>query len=264
MAILVSEVIRAAETGWTTSANSFVKSIADLRRRLSVIANVVQVARWEQAMKAYLSYQVWEAAHRSAGQSPTVDQYAVARIRNGSMEVCAVMLDIVEGYMVPPAEFCDPDVRALTEMACSLVGWDNDIASYFKEHERSEGGLDLVDVIARERGRTPGQALREAMALRDSVLELYLELTDLVSPLMSPYTRRYIRGLSAWVRGNLDWSANTPRYRRNGRPTIAVTGMRTSEFIEVAPPPGISWWWSRLQRVAIEPPALVSSHATLG
>jgi hypothetical protein len=244
MAMLVAEMGRIAETGRTTSVSPLARALAELRSRLDVLASPAQTARWVHAMKGYLSYQVWEAAFRHTGGMPTLDEYAVARIRNGSMEVCAMTLDIAEGYEVPAAEIDRPAVRALTEMACSLVGWDNDIASYYKEHQRSGDRINLVDVIADEAGSSPAEALPRAIALRDAVLARYLELCGEIEGVVGESTRRYVGGLSAWIRGNLDWSANTARYRRPDRPTVAVSDTREHVVGDSFPqPPGIAWWW---------------------
>ena len=244
MAILVADLIRIVETGRTTSASYLARALADLRCRLDGLTTPTATARWVHAMKGYLYYQIWEAAYRSTNTMPTIDQYAVARIRNGSMEVCAMTLDIAQGYEVPADEIDLPAVRALTEMACALVGWDNDIASYYKEHKRSKDNLNLVDVIAHERHVSPRAALPEAVALRDAVLTVYLRLLDQTTPQVAAQTRRYLGGLSAWIRGNLDWSAHTARYHRPDRPTIAVTSDPPA-VPQVPPPPGIAWWWEQ-------------------
>jgi terpene synthase-like protein len=245
--VLVAELARIAETGRTTSARPHARALADLRQQLDVLASPPLVARWVHTMKAYLGYQVWEASYRSANRMPTVDEFAVARIRNGAMEVSAACLEITEGYQAPMAETEGADVRALTEMACGLVGYDNDIASYHKEHARSDSKLNLVDVIAHERRQTPDAALPEAIAFRDAVLALYLELFQQVEPTVSDTTRRYMSGLSAWIRGNLDWSMNSARYRRSGKPTIRVSSDLARPVADITPPAGVAWWWSRLR-----------------
>jgi Terpene synthase family 2, C-terminal metal binding len=247
MMILVAELARIAETGRTTSSSPCARALADLRRRLDDLTPPAPIARWVHSMKTYLGYQVWEASYRSTNTMPTIDQYAVARIRNGSMEVCAMSLEIAEGYEVPVNEMESPDVRALTEMACCTVGLDNDVASYYKEHKRSDDKLNLVDVIAQERGQSPDAALPEAVAFRDAVLALYLQLYQHVEPAVSAATRRYMSGLSAWIRGNLDWSMHTARYRRPGGPTIQVSGELGCHTPAFTPPAGLAWWWARLR-----------------
>jgi Terpene synthase family 2, C-terminal metal binding len=251
MAVLVAEMNRIAETGRTGSSSPCARALADLRCQLDVLAGPVAIARWVGSMKAYLGYQVWEAAHRSMRIMPTIDQYAVARIRNGSMEVCAMSLDIAGGYEVPAREMDSLDIRALTEIACCLVGLDNDVASYHKEHTRSGDRINLVDVIAHERDRTPDEALPEAVGFRDAVLTLYLQLSEQVRPTAGPATRRYLDGLSAWIRGNLDWSMHTARYQRADRATIRVTNQpRRTPIAGFTSPAGVAWWWSRLKPAA--------------
>jgi hypothetical protein len=154
-------------------------------------------------------------------------------------------LDIAEGYAVPDAEMQRPDVRALTEIACAMVGLDNDIASYHKEHQRSDSRLNLVDVIAHERGVQPADALPEAVAYRDAVLARYLELLPEVDPQVGAAARRYLGGLSAWIRGNLDWSMRTPRYQRGGRETVQVVDVPRFHAGEFVPPDGVAWWWTQ-------------------
>ena len=247
MALLVAEMDRIAETGQTTSTSPCAQGLADLRRRLDGLAGPGAVSRWVKSMKAYLGYQVWEAAHRRRRSMPSIDQYTVARIRNGSMEVCAMTLPISEGYDLPEHEMESPDIRALTEMTCCLVGLDNDIASYYKEHSRSGDSLNLVDVIAHERGSSPRDALPEALDFRDAVLALYLQLSEQVRPQVGGATHRYLAGLSNWIRGNLDWSMHTGRYRHDDRSTITVADdPRHALPTGFTPPSGIAWWWSRL------------------
>lgn len=245
---LVAEMMRIAETGRTTSRGPCARALADLRQQLDLIASPPLITRWVNTMKAYLGYQIWEASHRSTSEMPTIDEYAVARIRNGAMELSCACLEIAEGYEAPFNETEGPDVRALTEMACALVGYDNDIASYYKEHSRSDCKLNLVDVIAHERGQAPDEALPEAVAFRDAVMALYLQLHQAVEPVVSDATRRYMSGLSAWIRGNLDWSMNSARYRRPGQATIAVSGDLTGPLPAFTPPAGVAWWWSRMPR----------------
>jgi hypothetical protein len=258
MALLVGDLSRIAETGRTTSAAPIARGLADLRRQLDELAGPAATARWVQSMKIYLGYQVWEAAHRSRRSMPSIDQYVVARIRSGAVELSTMALPISEGYDVPGDEMESPEMRALTEITCTITGLDNDIASYYKEHSRSGDTLNLIDVIAHERGVTQREALTEALDLRDAVLSLYLQLSDQVRAHASASAHRYLDGLSRWIRGNLDWSMHTGRYRRDGVSTISVTERPRRELpSNVIPPDGVAWWWSCLgARRAAPVPAL--------
>ena len=240
MAIVVADLVRASEIGDTGSGAASVRSLADLRKRLDALASPAQICRWNHSMLLHLGYQVWMAAHRLQATLPSIDEYVAGRIHNGGMEVCAVQLDIAEGYQVSTDDIARADVRALTEIASCVVGVDNDIISHAKEHDDP---FNLIDVIAGERGHTPPEALAATMALRDAALALYLRLREQVRSTVQPLTNRYLDGLSSWIRANLDWSAHSARYRTPGAPAIVVVDTAPAPDQGFAPPPTISWWW---------------------
>lgn len=247
MTFLVADLLRAAETGRARSSMPLMVALADLRGRIDGgLGSQVQAARWAHGLHAYLLYQVWEASRRAAGTIPNLDSYLIARIFNGSMPVCTAILDISNGYEVPGQEMHVPAVRALSEMCCALVGYDNDIMSYWKETLLSGDGINLIDVLARQRRRTSSQVLAEAVALRDRVLAQFLRLRDQTLPAVTEPTRRYIGDLAAWVRGNLDWGMNSHRYLNPDNPAYlppsAVAATPTS--IDTAPVPALAHWWT--------------------
>jgi hypothetical protein len=247
MALLVADLLGTAETGRPRSDLPLMVALADLRRRIvGGLGTQVQAARWSHSLYDYLFYQVWEAGHRAAGTVPDLDSYLYARICNGSMPVCVAWLDIANGYQVPEDELQSPPVRALSEMCCAMVGYDNDIMSHWKETLRSGDGINLIDVLAHKRRRPPGQVLAEALALRDRVLARYLHLRDQTLPNLTEPTRRYIADLDAWIRGNLDWGMNSHRYRHPMHPAdlpaTPIAAAPTST--DTTPISGITHWWS--------------------
>ena len=244
MALLAAEFTRIAETGETQSKQPCALALADLRRRADAIADCCAVNRWIHAVRGYLAYQIWEAAHRQRATVPSVDDYVTARIRSGSMEVCATALGITGSYSVPPQEIDRADIRALTEMACCIVGLDNDIMSYAKEHTaRDADQINLVDALAHERHCSIDVAFEEAMQLRDSIFACYLATISQVTQLApSSQLRRYVDDLSSWIRGNLDWGLNSSRYSdENFRATISEN--TKTRPAGTTPLRGISWWW---------------------
>ena len=214
MVALATDLLRTAETARPRSDLPHMTALADLRRRIDAgLGSPVQASRWVHALHSYLLYQVWEAAHRSARTIPELDQYLIARIYNGAMPVCIASLEISGGYEAPGHQIQTPAVRALGEMCCAMVSYDNDIISHWKESLRSGDGINLIDILARHHELTLDQAQTEAVALRDRVLGQYLRLREQTQSRVTEDTRRYIRGLDAWIRGNIDWGMNSHRYR---------------------------------------------------
>ncbi|MFI8008232.1 hypothetical protein [Streptomyces sp. NPDC086010] len=66
-----------------------VTSLRDLR--LDRIATPVQTNRWVEALRGYFFFQVWEAANRSGGTIPTLDEYTVARVQSGAVKATMVL-----------------------------------------------------------------------------------------------------------------------------------------------------------------------------
>lgn len=163
-------------------------------------------------MRMYFLCQVWEAANRVDGATPDLDDYALLRIHNGAMKVSVMLLDIADGYEVPPADLDRPDVRALTEATCLLVGWDNDILSYRKEHVRDGGTQNLLDVLAHAAGKPVPGMVSEAMFLRDQIMVLFERLSEQVRGAASTELRRYVTSLGHWIRANLEWGTTCERY----------------------------------------------------
>jgi Terpene synthase family 2, C-terminal metal binding len=248
MSLFAAQLIRVAQTGGAPRAEQVpaVAALRDLRLRLEDLATPVQISRWVSALSQYLWYQAWEASYRVCGRLPTVDDYLVARITNGAVPPCVMSLDIACGFAVPAAEMEHPVIRALTEMCCAVVSYDNDIISYWKEMLRCGDHLNLIDVIAAEEGCTVYQALPMGVAIRDRVFQRYLTVRDHLCREFGPLTRRYVGLLDRWIRGNLDWSMQTARYVNPDKPAnlprLVAAQQATSEP-EPLPYPGVRWWW---------------------
>ncbi|NPT57146.1 terpene synthase family protein [Paraburkholderia elongata] len=226
-----------------------VAALADIRRRLEDVASPVQIARWGAAVRAYLMCQAWEALNRANRVIPTLDQYAASRIDSGSLRATIFLQDVGNGFEVPHDQTSHPHVQALIEMTCTIVGWDNDIFSYAKETRRGGDWHNLVAVLAHEHGYSLGQALTEAVALRDRVLNAYLALRDQILGGASPHLARFIADLDAWNRGNIDWSANCGRYINatdGSRSRITLTSQARETTLEPIPVPSVRWWWQCL------------------
>jgi hypothetical protein len=211
------------------SANPFIASLADLRRQLERVASAVQVARWASAMQAYLLANTAVAILNTRGT-----------VHSGAVKPTLMLLDVADGYEVPAAQLERPEIWALNEMVCTIVGWDNDLLTYHKEVLRGGADHNLVTVLQRERGCSAAEAVSEAVAIRDRVLCLFLRLPDL---------KRYLAGLCSWVRGHLDWGMATARYRNPEAPADLPNDFADAPQDDSYEPlliPSISWWWRQL------------------
>jgi hypothetical protein len=81
--------------------SSFAAALADLRDRFGGFGSPQQWARFASAVRAYLLGNIWEAAHREAGEHPSVADYTLMRAHAGATPTVFAVLDAVCGYEVP-------------------------------------------------------------------------------------------------------------------------------------------------------------------
>jgi hypothetical protein len=230
-------------------SNPFLASLADLRAQVSKWASPVQVARWASSMQAYFMANAAAAVQRTRGKVPDLDTYVAQRVHSGAVKPTLMLLDVADRYELPAAELETPDIWALNEMVCTLVGWDNDLLSYHKEVLRGGADHNLVTVLMKTRGLPAAEAVAEAVAMREAVMWLYLRLHEQVYATAGPLLRRYLTGLSSWIRGHLDWGMTTVRYRdpeAGSDLPDCLASIPDEARREPLPVSTIAWWWDRL------------------
>ncbi len=224
--------------------------VRDLHRRFSAYAvGPGQVERWVAALREYFFAVVWEAGCRSQEFVPDLDSYTLMRIYNGATTVVFPFLEIGHGYELRGSEWGDKRVRAAGEMVSFITTWDNDIFSYHKESRQPESRyyLNVLRVLTHRYGLTLREALTEAIAQRDRVLNLYVRLCDELVYSGSPEVRQYVQSLHHFIRGNQDWALESDRYRTPEDPADLPWGFTdtpTDQSLEPLNIPAISWWWN--------------------
>lgn len=239
--------------------NPWAEGLRDLRLRLDRRATPLQTARWVEELRKYLFGLIWEATNRKASRIPTLNDYVAMWLNVTATAPSLMFIDISSHYEVPAADMASQPVRALTEMANMLVGWDNDIISFNKEAFRKDRYgyaelQNLVTVLAHQNQIPIESALAEAMAMRDRLMARFLRLSGDVRAHAGPALSRYVYGLGEWVRGYLEWSMITDRYGDPRNPGDAVQTNRVplprtwkQKPLDDSPAPlpvtAISWWW---------------------
>ncbi|MBB4893773.1 hypothetical protein FHS39_002804 [Streptomyces olivoverticillatus] len=220
-----------------------------IRLELTEHASARQLRRWIEGMRIYMSGLVWEAACRRDRSLPSLNDYAAMWMRAIGMAPSTALMDIAGGYELQDEDLDRPEVRALTEMAWTLVAWDNDFYSRNKEIHRAGDNLNLIDVVAQERGCGLALAQEEAMAMRDRVMTLFLRLREQLWPRAGMELRCYLVALGQFVRGHLDWASTCSRYAGSYGADGVVRWWKTrpsDDSLAPLPIPSIAWWWSQL------------------
>lgn len=190
----------------------FAVALRDLVTRVALRSGTSAAGTFSRHVLMYLLALAAEVANQDADYVPTVDEYVVMRRGSGAVPSCLALIPVSTNRLVPGHLAYHPDVARLTELTVDIVCWANDIRSCPKEVARSRHPLNLPVVIARERGCQLPEALELAAARVNGLIREFAELRARVTAWAPLELACYVRGLEAWIRGNLDWSARTPRY----------------------------------------------------
>ncbi|GAA0465555.1 hypothetical protein ABZ951_13850 [Streptomyces sp. NPDC046215] len=248
----IMRVLEAPVPSWPDDS-PHAAALRGVRRELAAHATPRQLRRWTEGMRVYLSSLVWEAACRRDRALPSVNDYTAMWMRAIGMAPSTALMDIAGGYELHDRDLDRPEVKALTEMTWTLVAWDNDFYSRNKEIQRAGDNLNLIDVLAAERGWEPARAQEEAMAMRDRVMTLFLRLREQLWPRAGVELRCYLVALGHFVRGHLDWASRCARYvdpYDPARPVQWWKPLPADDSPEPVPIPAIAWWWGQLETAA--------------
>ncbi|SDM62252.1 terpene synthase family protein [Allokutzneria albata] len=231
----------------------WIRSLMDLRRRLGTIAAPEQMARWTGAFREYLLAATWKRFCRQARRLPSLADYVTMRTADGGVQMYVALSEVVGGYRLTDRDLATPAVRAVTEMALTLIAWDNDLFSHYKESLTAGPCINLIDVIAGERGCSLEDAVPVAVAMRDRVMCRYMAVRERTERDLGVAARRYVRSLDRWIAANIDMSATSTRYTNplnrpatempRARFTPARTDLPSDDSPLALPFPDIAWWW---------------------
>lgn len=224
-----------------------VQALRDLRDRLGQIASPALVSRMVSAIRDTLLADVQETAQITRGCPPDLDDYVQYRIASSWVLPIATVVAAADGFEPTSAQLDQPAVAALTDMAALLMGWDNDIYGYAKDHRAKTADVNnLPDVLARTSGLAAEQALRHAVALRDRLLAHFLRVRARTESTADPQLRSYLANLASMIRGQLDWAATCPRFFQTSASTswpVRIAADPSDTSAEPLPIASIAHWW---------------------
>ena len=205
-------LLRQAESGFADElpGNAHALALHDIGTRLAAYASPAQRSRWTEGLRCYFSALVWERRRRVGTVPLSLDDYLRLRLHNGAMQSSIALLDVAGCFEVPADVWARSEVRALREMTAVLVSWDNDLFSQHKDRQAGEDNLLLL--LEAEQDLDAEAARLRAIALRNTVMDLFVRLSDRLTPDAEPALAGLLRSLGCWVRANLDFSRDSGRY----------------------------------------------------
>ncbi|MGW9047683.1 terpene synthase family protein [Streptomyces lydicus] len=241
----------AARWDQTLLSDAFV----DLSRRVRRLAPMMWPT-WVTGHQDWFLGSVHGIARRAgAGGRPAgIADHLATRSSDGAMRLNHALIEMTEGSRLPDELRGGPAVGAATAAAYTLVLLANDLISYRREAETGATNTNCVSILTPP-GGTVEDGMERVVRLHDRIMSLYIRLSHQLRATGDERLRRYIDQLSTYIRANLDWSMNAPRYHAHNpgaTPTSAgAVPCWSAEPLDgslTAPPiPSIAWWWEQLR-----------------
>ncbi|WP_051722517.1 hypothetical protein [Streptomyces albus] len=190
-------------------------ALRDLWHRTASRATPAWRRRFTDHLASCLDAACWEAENRVAGVIPGEAEYIEQRRHTGAIYVCMDLIDVVAGLDLPEAVHAGEPFRAALRSSSDVVVWTNDWYSLGKEMALGEYH-NLVRVVAHARGLTLREALEHTAEAVSAETRRYLGHRERLleaHPEHRAGLTACLAGMESWMRGNLDWSRATLRYR---------------------------------------------------
>jgi hypothetical protein len=195
--------------------SSLLHMLADLRDRCRRWADRGWMERFTGDVDRYLQSNRWEAANRDSGATPPLAAYVKMRRYTGAMDTVFDFVELAEHLHLGRVVREHTALSRLRLMANNCVCWANDIVSVDKEL-LEHNAHNLVFVLRHAHKLTLADAVERAAAMHDEECRAF-EWSAARLPRFGGETdaavRIYVAGLRSWMRGNIAWAAETPRYR---------------------------------------------------
>ena len=173
------------------------------------------MARFVQSAVEYFESSEWEAENRERGVWPDAATYIRMRPYTGGLYTDIELIELTERIDLPIVVRNHPALERLALLTNNVVCWSNDIFSLQKERAHRDMH-NLALILRHHEGITEQAAVDRVARLIKGQVQRFIALEARLpqfGPSIDGAVRRFVAVLRAWMRGNLDWSCETGRYR---------------------------------------------------
>jgi 5-epi-alpha-selinene synthase len=193
------------------------EALCDLHRRTLPQMTTPWCQRFTDNFIRYLETYDWTARNHWEGKVPEVEEYLKNRHDSGGMTVSIDLIELAEHLLLPEDLLATQAFARLRRITNNVVCWSNDIVSFAKERARGDVN-NLVQIFLHTYHLSLHDALAQVNDMITAEVQLFRRIEESLSAIvpqpLGGDVGRYLDGLKAWMRANLDWSAETHRYLR--------------------------------------------------
>ncbi|GEP97195.1 terpene synthase family protein [Chitinophaga cymbidii] len=190
-------------------------ALADLWERLIRLGTPEWLEKYKKSLWRIFHAALWQHKNIEAGRWPSVEDYMARRQYIGAANVATDCVEMIDRITLPADAWEHPVLTELTELCRNTVCWANDLFSLSKEREKGEYH-NLVTILAHEKNTSLNKAISRTIAIHDHQVRRFIRLTATLPSFNEAVDMeivRYVEGLKAIMRANIDWSNHeTSRY----------------------------------------------------
>lgn len=190
-------------------------ALRDIRNRIINRGSITFFHHFVRNFEDYFYGCIEEAHNRVTVSIPDVEAYIKIRSANATAALCLNLIEFCDRVMIPYSLRNHDTLNKLTQMTINILAWSNDIFSAPREIANGEVH-NLVFVIHHHQKIPLEKAMLAAAAMHNQEVENLVKLESQItyfSAEIDAEITKYISGLHAWIRGNLDWYAHSGRYQ---------------------------------------------------
>ncbi|QCP55037.1 hypothetical protein FAZ95_37090 [Trinickia violacea] len=169
-----------------------------------------QLRRFTEGLRDWLLGAVWQASCAERAIVPNLNEYLSIRPSINGTRFSLTFSEIANNINIDPDIHYSQPVQVITDIAGFIVSCDNDLFSYTKEN--NEIAANIIKIISYRNRCFPMEAMKEAVAIRDHAMILFIKLREQLGKLSNPELDRYLESLEYYISGSIRWMSMAPRY----------------------------------------------------
>jgi 5-epi-alpha-selinene synthase len=194
-----------------------VHGLHDIGARIRPLMPLAWLARFIHSAAEYFESTEWEAQNRDQNVWPDTPAYVHMRPFTGGLYTDIDLVELTENIALPLTVRVHPRIRQLITITNNVVCWSNDIFSLQKEYKHRDMH-NLALLIHRHEHIGLQEAIDKVARLIDAQIRRFVALEKCLPSFGAAADSdisRFIAVMRSWMRGNLDWSYESARYKPN-------------------------------------------------
>jgi 5-epi-alpha-selinene synthase len=194
-------------------ASPLLESLAEMREWLARNMPTSWMKRFLQSFREYFDATLWELELRHQGLTPDLETYIQMRRYTSGGYWVTHLIEVAEDIHLSEKVRSHPVMQDMLTSVANIIGWANDLLSLRSELDDS-GHLNLVFSLQKEHELPLQVAVNIAVRMHNAEMLRFLQLRKELPSFgkEDAAVERFVNGLCAWMRANIDWSILTGRY----------------------------------------------------